>query len=435
MHPLIKQVSRNKERLLRKPWISRGILKSIKIKHTMHKTHFLSNDPAKVNEFTKYSNRLNYLKSICKKAHFCKHFDLCKGNLKATWKLIGTLIKRKTKGQTTPLRIVRNNKIYTNNDDIVDQFNTHFINVGRYLASKIANSSVNPTQYISFSPSSSFVMSTVTETQVSSLFKALDANKSSTDIPNKLVKLAAEPLSVPFTNIYNQSIEIGIVPNILKVSQVTPVYKNGDVTDPGNYRPISTLSPFSKVLERLIYNQLNSFLDKHEIMYKYQFGFRKGYSTEQAILELTELVTCGLFLDFSKAFDTVNHNILLSKLYHYGIRGTPFKWFENYLSNRTQFVKIGNTTSNCETITSGIPQRSTLGPLLFLLYINDLPNCSNKLSFRIFTDDTNMFYTSANLQHLESVMNEELKLVLNYCTTNKLSINLTKTNDMVISAT
>ena len=399
-HAPVKQVSRNKERLFKKPWISRGILKSIKIKHTMYKTHFLSKDPVKVNEFKKYSNRLNYLKSISKKAYFCKHFDLCKGNLKATWKLIGTLIKRKTKGQTTPLRIVRNKKTYTNNDDIADQFNKHFINVGPYLAGKIANSSVNPTRYISFSPSSSFAMSTVTETQVSSLFKALDVNKSSIDIPNKLIKLAAEPLSVPFTKIYNQSIEIGIVPNILKVSQVTPVYKNGDVSDPGNYRPISTLSPFSKVFERLIYNQLNSFLEKRDIMYKYQFGFRKGYSTEQAILELTDtlkkamdkkLVTCGLFLDFSKAFDTVNHNILLSKLYHYGIRGTPFKWFENYLSNRTQFVKIGNTKSNCETITCGIPQGSTLGPLLFLLYINDLPNCSNKLSFRIFADDTNMF--------------------------------------------
>ena len=146
-------------------------------------------------------------------------------------------------------------------------------------------------------------------------------------------------------------------------------------------------------------------------MYKYQFGFRKGYSTEQAILELTDtlkkamdkkLVTCGLFLDFSKAFDTVNHNILLSKLYHYGIRGSPSKWFENYLSNRTQFVKIGNTKSNCETITCGIPQGSILGPLLFLLYIDDLPNCSNKLSFRIFADDTNMFiqvliYNTLNL--------------------------------------
>ena len=116
-----------------------------------------------------------------------------------------------------------------------------------------------------------------------------------------------------------------------------------------------------------------------------------------------KLVTCGLFLDFSKAFDTVNHDILLSKLYSYGIRGNPLRWFESYLYNRNQVVKIGDTISRSQTIICGIPQGSTLGPLLFLLYINDLPNCSSKLllSFRIFADDTNMFYTSNNLRNLE----------------------------------
>ena len=149
-------------------------------------------------------------------------------------------------------------------------------------------------------------MSPVTETQVSNLFKTLDINKSSVNIPNKLMKLAAEPLSIPFTQIYNQSIETGIAPDMLKAR----VYKNGDVTAvPGNYRPISTLSPFSKVLEGLIYNHLYSFLEKHDILYKYQFGFRKGYSTEQAVLEITgtlekamvkKMVTCGLYLDFQR---------------------------------------------------------------------------------------------------------------------------------------
>ena len=245
---------------------------------------------------------------------------MCKSNLKATWKLIGTLIKRKTKSQTTPLRIARNNKIpvYTNNEDIADQFNKHFINVGPNLASKIDKSNENPIQYISSSSINSFVMESVT--QVSNLFKNLDTNKSSIDIPNQLIKIAAEPLSVPFTQIYNQSIETGIVPNILKVSQVTPVYKNGHATDRANYRPISTLSSFSKVFEKLTYNQLYNFLEKYSILYKYQFGFRKGYSTEQAILEITDslkkaidkkLITYGLFLDFSKEFGTVNHDIVL----------------------------------------------------------------------------------------------------------------------------
>ena len=115
------------------------------------------------------------------------------------------------------------------------------------------------------------------EVQVSNLFKNLDTNKSSTDIPNKLIKIAAEPLSVPFRQIYNQSIETSIVPNILKVSRVTPVHISGDATDLANYRPISTLSSFRKGFEKLIYNQLYNFLEKYSILYKYQFGFRKGY--------------------------------------------------------------------------------------------------------------------------------------------------------------
>ena len=130
------------------------------------------------------------------------------------------------------------------------------------------------------------------------------------------------------------------------------MYKSGDATHPANYRPISTLSSFRKVFEKLIYNQLYNFLEKHSILYKYQLGFRKGYSTEQAILELTDslkkgmdkkLVTYGLFLDFSKEFGTVSHDIVLSKLYRYAIRGNPLRWFENYLYNRNQVVKIGDT--------------------------------------------------------------------------------------------
>ena len=207
-------------------------------------------------------------------------------------------------------------------------------------------------------------------------------------------------MSIPLTCIYNHSIETGIVPDILKVSQVSPVYKGGDATDPSNYRPIATLSPFSKVLERLVYNQLYSFIDKHQILYKYQFGFRKGYSTEQAILEITDnlklatdkgQITSGLFLDRSKAFDTVNYEILLSKLYLYG-------------------------------------------PLLFLLYVNDFPNCVDKLSVRSFADDTNLFYSSDNLKQLESVMNQELKQVYNYYALNKLFINIAKTNYMLVSS-
>ena len=203
------------------------------------------------------------------------------------------------------------------------------------------------------------------------------------DIPNKLIKLASHELSKPFSYIYNQSIVQGIVPNILKVSRVTPIFKSGDATDPVNYRLIAVLSPFSKILEKIVNDQLISFIDKYNILFKYQFGFRKDHSTELAILEETDilktsidnnLITCGVFLDFSKAFDTVEHEILLRKLHKYGVRGKAQDWFTIYLTKRTQYVKLGNVESEFLQIVCGVPQGSTLEPLLFLLYINDLAN-------------------------------------------------------------
>ena len=195
----------------------------------------------------------------------------------------------------------------------------------------------------------------------------------------------------------------GEVPEIFKISKVTPIFKSSCLSELGNYRPIAVISPFSKVLERLVYDQLVSYLEKECLLFNFQFGFRKGYFTEYAILETVEKlksavddqkITCGIFLDFSKAFYTINHYILLKKLYKYGIRGLPHAWFSSYITNRKQYVKVGNTESSLKTITCGVPQGSTLGPLLFLLYINDLQRSSKKLTFRIFADDTNMFYSS-----------------------------------------
>ena len=192
-----------------------------------------------------------------------------------------------------------------------------------------------------------------------------------------------------------------------------------------------------------MYNQLNHFLENENTLFKHQFGVRENYSTEQAILELTDNLKmkidsneaiCSIFLDLSKAFDTVNHQILLQKLYRYGIRGVPLQWFKSYLESRTQYVEVENAKSNPLSIQCGVLQGSTLGPLLFLIYINDMPNCLEKANIRTFADDTTLFYSSISLQDLEKTINEEFNHLLSYCSANKLSVNFKKTHYMTISS-
>ena len=207
-----------------------------------------------------------------------------------------------------------------------------------------------------------------------------------------------------------------------------------------NYRPISLLSIFSKIMEKLMASRLNIFLDLHSVIFPNQYGFRAGSSATHVLISITEAIKktmddkkfgCGIFIDLKKAFDTVNHDILLSKLDHYGIRNVALSWFKSYLSGSKQYVHINGVNSVTKDITCGVPQGSVLGPLLFLLYINDLPNISNKLKFYLFADDTNIYFESDDLKQIERTVNKELKKLHEWLCLNRLSLNISKTNFVI----
>ena len=209
---------------------------------------------------------------------------------------------------------------------------------------------------------------------------------------NYVICLICEPLSL----IFNNCISTGIFPSKMKIARVTPIHKKGSRLDINNYRPISVLPIFSQILEKCIFNRLIDFIDKHKLLIKNQFGFRRGHTTATAILDIINKINHAIdnkeyaltiFIDLTKAFDVIDHFILKRKLYYYGIRGTPFKLLSSYLTNRQQLTKINGAESTIETITSGVLQGSILGPLLFLIFINDLPLSTQHLDYILFADE------------------------------------------------
>ena len=232
-------------------------------------------------------------------------------------------------------------------------------------------------------------------------------------------------------------------PTSLKSAEIFPIFKKGDKKKISNWRPISLLNPFSKIFERHIFNEITQFINKYKLLHNFQYGFRENSSTELAITQLTEELqdnlqnkksTLAVFIDLSKAFDTVDHQILLSKMHRYGIRGLAGDLLHSYLTGRSQSTIANNKKSKPEEITCGVPQGSILGPLLFNLYINDLATVSD-LTVRLYADDACLTFSQSNLTVLQNAMNKELNLVNDWLKVNKLSVNYTKSNYLLFTNT
>ena len=270
--------------------------------------------------------------------------------------------------------------------------------------------------------------------EIESIISDFENGKSS-DIPIRIIKQSSTIISPILSKYYNILMKAGIFPDVSKTGRITPIYKKDDAELLENYRPISTLPIFGKIFEKVIYSRLYNFLTSQNILYDKQFGFRKSHSTNHAINHsITHIkqehernkYVLGIFIDLSKAFDTIDHQQLIQKLSRYGIRGTPNKLIESYLSNRMQYTECLGEKSDLLYITFGVPQGSVLGPLLFLLYINDIINCSELGEFVLFADDTNIFVSSESLSDAFSKANKLLKSLSSYMTLNKLHINMKK---------
>src|SRR5688572_15107072 len=324
-------------------------------------------------------------------------------------------------------------------EEIANKFNSYFTEIAEILSKKIPDPISPFEDYLSPPTINSFGLEETTPEEIIRLNRTirLSHSKGIDDIDPFVASPSIANIARPLSEIVNCSFNTGIFPNALKIAKVVPIFKRGEKSDVANYRPISVLPFFAKIFENLMYERLSNFLEKNNIIYPSQHGFQAGHSPSMPLLSIQDKISeaienneysLGVFFDLAKAFDTVNHNILLKKLSNYGIRGVQLRWFASYLDNRSQVVYCNGAYSMMRTVRLGVPQGSNLGPILFLIFINDLPNASPLLYFVLFADDTNIFYSHSSLADLYQIVNAQLIHIADWFRANKLSLNLDKTN-------
>ena len=431
-----KYISRS---TLSKPWFDEDLKKLCNIKHRMFKQY--KNGLIDFSVYNEFKNKFTSIVRRTKKNYYNDLFDKCKSDIKSTWKNINKVLGNKRKVAVN--KLIKDDVSIEDSSDISKMFNKYFTSVAGELRRQIPDSNLN---YIDYMGSRSLVEMDFVCTdcaEVESVISNL-ANKSSriNTLPVLIYKSVKNIISPYIADLFNSSVLEGLCPQNIKIAEVIPIHKAGASTEVANYRPISLLPILSKIFERLLRSRLLEYFNENNVLCKHQFGFRSGHDTSDAILEFLNhcysSLDCrkhllAIYIDLSRAFDTLDHCFLLGKLDHIGVRGSVLEWVRSYLTGRQQFVTVGDSSSPLEPLTMGVPQGSVLGPLLFLLYINDMSCSSNLLNFVHFADDTTVFLSGRDVSHLSDTVNVEFSKVDSWLVVNKLSLNLSKTTYMIIT--
>ena len=449
-----KNVKYNKHKHKKSSWITQGIVKSISFRDNLYRKMKMTPVHTEEHHYLKsnlkiYNKILNTNIRLAKKSYYNYCFQKYKNDMRNTWSTINSILNRTKKKRNFPDSFNINGDFVSDKVNIANQFNIFFTNIGPKLASKIKYSG-NGTfrDYLNTPTQQRFAFQHITDDYIAKIIDSLKPKSSCgfDGLSTKLLKLIKSDICKPINLILNQSINTGIFPDYLKIAKVIPIHKKDDDTLFDNYRPISILPAISKIFERVMFNQLHEYFKLHKLYYDSQYGFREQHSTELASLELIDRLLMemdkgetplNIYMDLSKAFDTLDHNILLEKLLYYGIQGSALELFKSYFKNRKQFVELEDTKSNLTEITTGVPQGSILGPLLFIIYINDLTSASTLFKPIIYADDTTLFTTLTTMENsnltrdLSHNINNELTKVCEWLQINKLSLNAKKTKFMV----